>query len=300
MQNELVELALRYAVRDGMQPTPLAALQIVRSDKLLPRVYSVHRPSLCFIAQGAKQVMLGGDVFRYATNEFLFSSVDLPITGEIMEASGKRPYLCLVLEIEPSLVFELVAATEGLEPRRPRLTHQAIFVGQSDPAMTDAMLRLLRSLRNPVDARILAPTTIREITYRVLRGPYGDVVRELGIADSQTQRIAKVIDRLKRDYAQPLRAAELAALAGMSVSSFHHHFKAVTTLSPLQYQKQLRLQEARRLLLGSALGAADVAYQVGYESPSQFSREYARCFGLPPASDAKRIAARARAHELRA
>jgi transcriptional regulator GlxA family with amidase domain len=160
----------------------------------------------------------------------------------------------------------------------------------SDPIMTDAFARLLRCLRDPMDVRVLAPNIVREITYRLLQGPYGTAVREIGIVDSQTQRIGKVIELLKRDYAKPLHTMQLARVAGMSASSFHHHFKRVTNHSPLQYQKQLRLQEARRLLFGDA-SATDVGFQVGYESSSQFSREYARLFGLPPGRDARRLTA---------
>lgn len=292
MPDELVESCLRSARQEGMRPTTVPALQIVRSDHVLPRVHSVQRPSLCFLVQGAKEVTVGGEVFRYTSTEFLFSSVDLPMTGEIVEASPRKPYLCLVLEIDPSLVFELASASGGLRPSHSGLAKKAIFVGASDPTMTDAFSRLLRCLPSPMDAQVLAPSVIREIVYRMLQGPYGNTVREIGIVDSQTQRIAKVIALLKRDYARTLRSEELAQTAGMSASSLHHHFKKITTLSPLQYQKQLRLQEARRLLLGDAASAADVAFRVGYESASQFSREYARLFGLPPRSDAKRLLTR--------
>ena len=294
MASALVDLAVRHARRPGLHPTPIQALQIIRVDQRAPRVHSMHRPSLCFIVQGAKEVTLGTEVMRYASEQFIFSTIDLPITGEVLEATSRRPYLCLVLAIEPSLVLELVSAAEAVERRTPGGPARAIFVG-SDPAMTDAFARLLGCCRSPVDAQVLAPSVIREITYRLLRGPFGEVVRQLGIADSQTQRIASVIERLKRDYAAPLRTAELARIAGMSVSSFHQHFKKVTTLSPLQYQKQLRLHEARRLLLGEATSAADAGFRVGYESPSQFSREYARYFGLPPISDSRLASAARRA-----
>jgi AraC-like DNA-binding protein len=252
-------------------------------------VHAVHRPSLCFIVQGAKEVSVGRALFRYRSLEFLFTSVDLPMTGQVLEATPSKPYLCLVLEIEPSLVFELATASAGLAPESSPRTEPAIFVGKRDEQLTDAFFRLLQCSATPLDAQILAPGVIREITYRLLLGPYGNSVRAAAVVGSQTQRIGKAIERLKRDYAKPLPVERLARVAGMSVSSFHDHFKRVTTLSPLQYQKQLRLQEARRLLLGDAANAAEVGFKVGYESPSQFSREYARFFGLPPLSDAKRI-----------
>jgi AraC-like DNA-binding protein len=284
MASELVDLALRYARRPGLSPTPVPGLQIIRADQRAARVHSMHRPSLCFIVQGAKEVAIGSVVMRYGSEHFIFSTIELPVTGEVLEATARRPYLCLVLDIEPSVVFELVSAAEA--PRSSAGPKRAIFVG-SDAAMTDAFLRLLRCSRSPIDVRVLAPSIIREITYWLLRGPYGDVVRQVGIADSQTQRIARAVERLKRDFAQPLRTAELARVAGMSVSSLHQHFRRVTTMSPLRYQKQLRLHEARRLLLGEATSAADAGFRVGYQSPSQFSREYARYFGLPPISETR-------------
>lgn len=286
MASELIELSLRFARREGMQPTAIPALDIIRANQRSPRVHAVYEPSVCFIAQGTKVVSVGAEVFRYTRDEFLFMPVDLPVMGEVTEATPKQPYLCLVLKLEPSLVFELASAAEGAGLAPAATAQRGVFVGKPDDAMSDAFLRLLRCLPDPADAHVMAPLVIREIVYRLLRTPYASAVRELGIPGSQTRRIAAVIDRLKRDFAKPLRAPELARLAGMSPSSFHDHFKRVTALSPLQYQKQLRLQEARRLLFDSAATAADVSFRVGYESPSQFSREYARWFGQPPRSDA--------------
>jgi AraC-like DNA-binding protein len=255
---------------------------------VLPRVPTVHRPSLCFVVQGAKEVVLGTNIYRYGRLEFLFSSVDLPLTGDVLEASEGAPYLCLVLEIDPAVVFELAAVLKA-PLARAGSAPQALFVGERDAEMTLAFERLVRCLDSRADIDVLAPSIVREITYRLLQGPYGHAVRELGIANSQTRRIARVIEILKRDFAQPLRTAELARSAGMSASSFHAHFKRVTSMSPLQYQKHLRLHEARRLLLAGDPGAADVAFKVGYESTSQFSREYARLFGLPPIRDVRRL-----------
>jgi AraC-like DNA-binding protein len=290
MSDPFVDGCLRFAPSSGTGRTSIPQLAIVRSDRVLPRVPTVHRPSLCFVVQGKKEVVLGTDVYRYGSREYLFSSVDLPITGEVLEASKARPYLCLVLEIDPSVVFELATvlktpvARAGAAPR-------ALFVGERDAELAQAFERLVRCLGRPADVEVLAPSLVREITYRLLQGPYGHAVRELGIADSQTRRVGRVIEILKRDFARPLRTAELARAAGMSGSSFYAHFKRVTGSSPLQYQKQLRLHEARRLLLSGYASAADVAYEVGYESTSQFSREYARLFGLPPIRDVRRATA---------
>jgi AraC-like DNA-binding protein len=288
MAGELPLSLLECAQSTGLWPTLIPALQIVRSDAIQRQLYALHRPSVCFVLQGRKEVCVGSVVFRYGANEFLFSSVDLPVTGAVIEATPRKPYICLVLAIDPSLVFELASVAPGGAIGSAARARRAIFVGQRDDQVTDAFLRLLRCLATPTDARVLAPGVIREITYRLLLGPYGDAVRDLGIADGHTQRIARVIERIKRDYAKDLPTAELARLAGMSVSSFHQHFKKITTLSPLQFQKRLRLQEARRLLLARAASAADISFSVGYDSPSQFSREYARLFGAAPVTDIKR------------
>jgi AraC-like DNA-binding protein len=284
MAADLVALATRYAPRAGLHPTPNPALQIIRADAPYERVHSMHKPSLCFIAQGTKIVTIGEQKLRYGQNQFLYSSVEVPIAGEVIEATRSHPYIVLVLEIEPTLVFDLVSASELIEPAASTGSQRAIFVGR-DEAMTDTFTRLLGSLASPIDAGVLAPIAIREIVYRLLQGPYGAAVREVGIADSQTQRIAGIIERLKRDYAAALSMTALARQAGMSLSSFHAHFRKVTTLTPLQYQKHLRLHEARRLLLTTSTTAADAGFRVGYASASQFSREYARYFGMPPVSD---------------
>jgi AraC-like DNA-binding protein len=287
MAADLITMTTRFASKPGMHATPSPSLQIIRADAEYERVHSTYKPSLCFIVQGTKVVTVGEEVLRYGQNQFMYSSVELPVTGEVTVASRRHPYLVLVLEITPDLVFELVTASEAVERRKPAGSQQAIFVGE-DAAMTESFTRLMQHLSRPVDAQVLAPMTIREIVYRLLRTPYGDAVREIGIADSQTQRIAVAIERLKRDYTGAVSMTALARVAGMSVSSFHAHFKKVTTLTPLQYQKHLRLREARRLLLTSATSAAEAGFAVGYESASQFSREYARYFGLPPLSDARR------------
>lgn len=279
-------MAMRASSSAPVTPTAIPSLQVLRADHTRDRIHSVLKPSLCFLVQGAKEVTVGGDVLRYQAGEFLFSSVELPVTGEVVQAAPGRPYLCLALEIDPGVVFELASAAAGFFSS-PSSAERAIFVGQSDEMMTHAFLRLMSCLGNRMDVEVLAPIILREITFRLLMGPYGDTLRELVVVGSQTQRVAKAIDRLKHDFMRPLRVEELAQVAGMSASSFHQHFKKVTALSPLQYQKQLRLQEARRLLFGDAGGAGDVAFRVGYESPSQFSREYARFFGVSPSSDVK-------------
>lgn len=283
--SELVEIALRHT-RSGTAafPTRIPLLQINRSDTHSQRVHAVQRPSLCFMAQGAKQMTVAGKIYRYAASDYVLSTVDLPITGEVLEATARRPYLSYMLAIDPADVYEVLRHA-NLDP--PSTPQRAVYVSRAAPLLTDAMLRLARCLDAPSDCSVLAPGIVREIVYRLLQGPFGSIVRDLGVVGSRTQRLSKAIEHLKNAFAEPLQVEELARLAGMSTSSFHEHFKKVTTLSPVQYQKQLRLQEARRLLLLEGSGAADVGFRVGYQSPSQFSREYARFFGRPPMHDVR-------------
>ncbi len=289
--DELVELALRHTTQDGINQTRIPQLQILRNPVTSVRVHAVHTPMLCYLAQGAKEMTVAGKVYRYAAHEYLVSTVDLPITGEVVEATRKRPYLCWAVVLEPRTVHE-VLRDGALEA--PRSERPGIFVGRGDAVLGDAVLRLARCLDDPADEAVLGPAIVREIVYRLLRGRFGAVVRELGVSGGRTERVSRAVERLKNDFAAPLRVEALARVAGMSTSSFHEHFKKLTTLSPLQYQKQLRLQEARRLLLGAGEGAAEVAFRVGYQSPSQFSREYARFFGRPPMADARGGEARGR------
>jgi len=271
-------LASRHAQRNGMQATSVPELQIVRATEPSEPLLAVQRPSLCFLVQGAKEVTVASKTYRYTAGEHLVSTVDLPMTGEIVEASSRKPYYCLVVSLDPAIVQRVL---EDGQLEVSDGARSGIFVGQPEPRLADAALRLARCLDDERDCRVLAPSILREVVYRLLLGPYGATVRDLGVGGGRTQRIARAIERLKSSFAEPLRTAELAALSGMSPSSFHEHFKRITTLSPLQYQKLLRLQEARRLL-EQGNGAADVAFRVGYQSASQFSREYARCFGLSP------------------
>jgi AraC-like DNA-binding protein len=293
---ELADIALRHAGPESITQTALPQLAIYTSYERSEPVPSVYRPSLCFLAQGAKEVTLGGKVYRYEAGEFLVSTVDLPVTGEIVEASRRRPYLCFAMVIDPAVVYDVLRDASPSIVDRGSTDRPSIFVGRNDPAVADAVLRLARCLDDEGDRAVLAPSITREILYRLLQGKFGPIVREVGIVGSRTQRIAKAIEHLKNAYTQSLRIDELAQLAGMSPSSFHEHFKKVTTLSPLQYQKRLRLQEARRLLVAEATSAADVGFRVGYQSASQFSREYARFFGNAPTRDIARVREEGFAH----
>ena len=253
------------------QPTPTDPIALVVD------------PSLCIVAQGAKEVFLAGEVYRYDPAHSLLVSVDLPISARVVEATPARPCLAVRVSLDPSVVGELLADCPDAPPPGPPA--RGLDVSPVEPQLLDAVARLVALLDSPRTSRPLAPLVLREVTYRVLTGPQGARLRQIAAAGAPAQRIARAVRWLRDHFADPLRVESLARQARMSLSGFHQHFKAVTGLSPLQYQKRLRLQEARRLMLGEGLDAAEAAFRVGYESPSQFSREYRRMFGAPPRRD---------------
>ncbi len=279
---EMIEIIKRHVRKDGFGPTAIASLEVVRSSAPSEPVPAVYRPSLCYVLQGTKEVSVSGRSFRYSTGQYLVSSVDLPLTGEIVEATPARPYLCLVVALSPALIYDVLQHTTR---RLEAGSRPGLYVGRADSALTDAMARLVRCLDSSDDGAVLVPGIMQEIVYRLLLGPFGAMIAEMGMAGSRTQRITRAIAHLKNKFAEPLRVTDLARLSGMSPSTFHEHFRRITTLSPLQYQKLLRLQEARRLLVADGAGAADIGFRVGYQSPSQFSREYSRHFGHSPSAD---------------
>jgi AraC-like DNA-binding protein len=240
---------------------------------------------VCVIVQGAKQVLLEEEIYRYASMQFLAVSVDLPLLGQVTEASKDEPYLCLAIDIDARQIADLIAQSGDAGWSRGE-TSRGLFVGELDAAMLDSALRLARLLDTPRDIPVLAPLAMREFHYRLLSSPYGAAIAQTAIAGSNTHKIGQIIRRIKTKLAEPIRVEELAAMANMSPSSFHQHFKAVTAMSPVQYQKKMRLTEARQILLAGKADAQTAAYRVGYQSASQFSREYARMFGKPPIRDA--------------
>jgi len=243
----------------------------------------VYEPCLCLIVQGSKEVLLAGESYRMDPAQFLLVSVDLPVDARVLEASTAKPYVGLQLSLDPKVVGELLA--DGTTISSPGPSERGLSVSTVAPPLLDAVRRLVALLDEPADIRPLAPLVLREITHRVLTGPQGMRLRQIALAGAPTYRIARAIRWLKDHFADPLRVESLADQVGMSVSSFHQHFKNVTAMTPLQYQKRMRLQEARNLMLGEKLDAAEAAFRVGYESPSQFSREYRRMFGAPPRQD---------------
>jgi AraC-like DNA-binding protein len=287
-QRELAGLIARNSNGDGIHPTAVSGLSCIHLSAPDMKLPAVYQPSICVIVQGAKQVLLEDEIYRYAPPQFLAVSVDLPLLGQVVEASPGRPYLCLQIEINPRQVAELIAQSGGTA-WSPGDTTRGIFVGTLDGPTEETVLRLARLLETPGDIPVLAPMMLRELHYRLLSGANGPAIAQMAIAGSTTHKIAQVIRRIRTHLASPMRVEELAAMAHMSPSSFHQHFKAVTAMSPLQYQKRLRLTEARQILLSGTMDAASTAYRVGYQSVSQFSREYARMFGAPPIRDIQGI-----------
>jgi AraC-like DNA-binding protein len=262
--------------------TPLDGLLLTRAETPSGVIRSVYSPSFCVVVQGAKTTMLGDIPFRYAAGEGLLASVDLPVTARITRASADAPYLALSLAIDPESVADLLSAHGDALAKAPPFT--PLSVAAFDPALCDPLARLLVLLDAPHDLAVLAPLIRKEIVWRLLQGSLGATLRHLGLVDGHAARIRRATARIRDRYAEPLRVADLAALAHMSVPSFHRHFKAVTTMTPVQFHKLVRLQEARRRLIG-AEDVAGVGYAIGYESPSQFSRDYHRLFGTPPGRD---------------
>jgi AraC-like DNA-binding protein len=281
---ELAALIEKYSGADGIHATAVKGLRCIKLSAPNLKLPSVYEPSICVIVQGSKQVLLAHEIYRYAPPQFLAVSVDLPLLGQVLEASEERPYLCVQIEIDPRQIAELIAQSDASH-RTLNDTARGLFVGTLDGATQEAVLRLARLLETPQDIPVLAPMMLREIHYRLISGEYGPAITQMAIAGSNTHKIGQIIRRMKTNLAAPILVEELAALVNMSPSSFHQHFKAVTAMSPLQYYKRLRLTEARHILLSENVDAASTAYRVGYESTSQFSREYARMFGAPPMRD---------------
>jgi len=286
-REELVERIARALRADGTAQ-PLQGLHLYRHSFPLEQVYSVVEPSLCVVVQGSKEFLLGESRYRYDPFHYLLVTVDLPYVGQVLEASKERPFLSLRLDLAPTLVGEVMLEA-GHTSMRDHAEVRAIAVSPVDGHLLDAMVRVARLLDAPDEAPVLLPLITREIIYRLLVGEQGARLRHLAILGGYTPSIARAIERLRRDFDQPLRIEQLARELGMSVSGLHHHFKAVTAMNPSQFQKRLRLLEARRLMLGEDLDAASAAYRVGYRDASHFNREYKSLFGVPPMRDVQRL-----------
>ncbi len=268
--------------------TGIEGLTLVRRVSGDQPICNIYEPSICLVAQGSKRVLVGEDAHVYNTRHYLITSVHLPTVSRIINASPEHPFLGLRLTFQQCALSQLMVDSSLPEPRG-RQSNRGMAIGQVTWTLLNAFQRLVRLLHEPEDIPILAPVIQREILYRLLVGEQGLRLRQIATAGSQSHQIAQAIDWMKSHYSQPLRIEDLAEQASMSTSTFHHHFRAMTALSPLQFQKQLRLREARRLMLAERLDATSAAFEVGYESPSQFSREYSRLFGDPPLRDIRKL-----------
>jgi AraC-like DNA-binding protein len=294
-QAEFAALIEQYTSGDGMLETALPRVALAKLSKPSEPMHGVHQPALCIIAQGRKQVILGDSIYFYDASQYLVASVDVPVVGQVVEATPEKPYLSFKLNLDPHLISELILET-GLTDDVAREASGAslstsLSLATVTPELLDAVMRMLRLLEKPRDIAVLGPLAEREILYRLLNGPDAARLRQIAQVDSKLQRVTRAIAWIKQHFTEPFSIELLASEARMSASALHHHFKQVTAMSPLQYQKQLRLQEARRLILIQGSDAASAGHQVGYESPSQFSREYSRLFGAPPLRDANRLKA---------
>ena len=286
-REELVERIGRAMPEDGVIQ-PLQGLHLGRLSTPSERIHSVLEPSFCVIAQGSKVVFVGDNRYQYDPFNYLLTTLELPRVSQVLEASRERPYLSLRLELSPTLVGSVMVET-GQPISTSRADARAIDVSPLDADLLDAVVRLVRLVDSRAEARVLMPLITREIIYRLLRGDQGGRLCHLTVSGGHTPNIVRAVERLRQDFDQPVRIEDLAQELGMSVSSFHHHFKSVTALSPLQFQKRLRLQEARRLMLGEDLDATSVAYRVGYNDAAHFNREYKSLFGEPPVRDVQRL-----------
>jgi AraC-like DNA-binding protein len=274
----------RLTEQGGQLATAIPGLSLYRREAPTQPVSHLYEPSICVIAQGVKRVVLGDEVYDYDGQHVLITSVDLPTIVQVTKASRDKPYLSLLLQLDRRALSQLLVESR-LPPARLQPSSRGIAIGEATVPLLAAFQRLVALLGEPQDIPILAPMVQREILYRLLMSGQGVLLRQLAVAGSQSQQIARAIGWLKQHFMEPVRIEDLAGRANMSPSTFHHHFRSVTSMSPLQYQKWLRLNEARRLMLTERLDATSAAFQVGYESSSQFSREYRRSFGAPPLRD---------------
>ncbi|HCG6387207.1 AraC family transcriptional regulator [Vibrio parahaemolyticus] len=285
---KLAKLIDRWTGNANQYDTPISGLRFSRWTTPTPPTSYTHNPSICLIAQGRKRVLLGEESFIYDANHFLISSVDLPIIANIIEASEEQPYLGLIMDLDLTEISQLIVDSE-LAFTQSKEAQKGIAVGELSESLLDAFVRLAELLDEGQNIKILAPIIKREIFYRLLMSEQGTRLHQIVTAGSHSHQIAKAIDWLKNNFVKPLSVGDLASYTGMSKSSFYTHFRSMTSMTPLQFQKKLRLSEARRLMLTENLDAMAATFKVGYESPSQFSREYSRLFGAPPSKDIKSL-----------
>jgi AraC-like DNA-binding protein len=288
-REELVQRVAHANRGDGIVE-PIPGLHLNRVSQASERLHGVSIPSFCVVAQGSKEVSLGERCYRYDAEHYLLTTVELPITSCVVEASRERPYLSVRVDLDPALVGSVMVEA-GLPAPRRQADAKAVVVSALDADLLDAILRLVRLIDSPAEARVLAPLVKREIVFRLLLGEQGNRLRHLPLLGGHAHRIARAVERLRKEFDRPLRIDDLARELGMSTSGFHDHFKAITDMSPLQFQKQVRLREARRLMVGERLDATSAGFKVGYNDASYFSRDYKKYFGTSPARDIERLRA---------
>jgi AraC-like DNA-binding protein len=286
-EDPLAELAALITVHARPDMTTAIDGLLVSSVTDTSPEYSLTEPLLVVMVQGGKRLLLGDRVFEYRAGEILVVSAQLPVSGHFLDCGARSPALAVGVVLRPAAIAELLLRGDGAQQRHG--TQTAMATGRADPDLLDAVLRMVRLLDSPADAAVLAPLIEQEILWRLLRGPHAEVVAQIGSAGSGLTYINRTIRWIRENYAEPLRIADLAAMAGMSASAYHRQFRALTEMSPLQFQKRIRLQEARALLVAQPGDIAGVGHLVGYDSPTQFSREYRRMFGAPPGRDAARF-----------
>jgi AraC-like DNA-binding protein len=286
-REELIERMSRLAPENSLWEA-FPGIFIYQSTKPSENDIYVLKPAFCVIAQGSKDVLLNDELFHYDSGHYLISTIDLPVKSSVVEASREKPYLNLRIDLDPAIVASVMIES-GVEIKKSGATAKAMDVSPVDADLLDATLRLVKLLDSPIEMKLFAPSIIREIIYRLLRGKQGERLSHLVAAEGDARRISRVVKQLRENIDQPLKIEDTARALGMSVSGFHNHFKSITAMSPLQYQKQIRLQEARRLMLGENMDVASAGFHVGYEDPSYFSREYKKLFGAPPLRDIARL-----------
>jgi AraC-like DNA-binding protein len=288
MHSDLADVIERWTIGKEDCSTPIRNLTFFRREAPTNPCACLVEPSIVFVVQGAKQLLIGDQSFSYDTDRFLLNSLDVPASSQVLDASPDQPCLGLVFKLDLRVMAEIIAQS-GLQPPRDRTTGGSTVLGKMTPTLLEPFCRLLALLNEPSAIAVIAPLIEREILFRLLTSDLAARLWQIASVGSQSHRIARAIEWLRENYAQPLNVDELAARVQMSSSTLHHHFRLLTAMSPLQYQKWLRLSEARRLMLNERLEAASAAFQVGYESPSQFSREYGRQFGAPPKRDIAKL-----------
>ncbi len=285
--DHLAAAMMRHTPGDGIHPTPLPRLKLTRAANPTLPIPAVYDPGICIVAQGAKTAQAGARQFRYDPAHYLLASVDLPLIGRVVEASPDKPYLCVWLDFDVAAIADLLVAHPDGAPRGS--VPPGLMIDRATPALLDAAARLVGLLDQPDDVPVLAPLVERELVWRLLATPAGPMLRHMALADGRLARIGEAIRWLRAHFDEAVAVDQLADRAGMSPSAFHHQFKALTLMSPLQYRTRLRLEAARRLMATEGLDAATAGFRVGYGSPSQFSRDYVRAFGIPPARDAAQL-----------